>query len=255
MMQYCAQCGAVAQNDAAFCYKCGARLAAEPQAEKIEAAPGPPSLPKGGLSIGAWIMIGLGVIVAIGLLAGPASRAPQSSGVPVGNAAMMPDVSPDMGNGGATAAASPGNWQYSTSRDEMRHADERVARVQSTNSLHFDFPYGEAFGQISVRQSPRFGFDIFLTIDNGQFVCHSFTGGRIAVKFDDEPIRNYPCNDAADGSPTILFMGNERDFLNRLRRAQHVVIEADFYQAGRQQLRFDVAGLHWNESAQPRPTR
>ena len=207
---------------------------------------------KGGPSLWTWGLSGLGVLLVIGLIASPRNSplAPSAEPPPL---AATPGSMREAGN--AAAAANPGNWQYTTNRDEMRNADEQIARVQSTNSLQFDFPYGEAYGQISIRQSPRFGFDVFLTIDNGQFVCHSFTGGRITAKFDDAPIRNYPCNDAADGTPTILFLGNEREFLSRLRRARRLVIEVDFYQAGRQQLRFDVAGLRWGEGASPRSNR
>lgn len=252
-MRYCGQCGTGVQDDSLFCHRCGARLAAEPPAEApLRAAPPSTDAGTGSRSRWAWGLSVLGVMLVIGLIASsPNSAPPAPVAEPPGTA--MPD--PDSRAGNAAAPASSGNWEYRSNRDEMRNADERIARVQSVNSLHFDFPYGEAFGQVTIRQSPRFGFDVFLTIDNGQFVCHSFTGGRIAAKFDDEPIRNYSCDNAADGSPTILFVGNERDFLSRLRRARRLVIEVDFYQAGRQQLRFDVAGLRWDERASPRPNR
>jgi hypothetical protein len=249
-MTYCGQCGTAARDDALFCHRCGARLAAEAPTEH----PAPAAdAGTGGRSPLIWILSGLGLVIVIGAIASSPNSTPPASSALRSPETAMPGLDPQAGNG--AAPASPGSWQYRTTRDEMRNAEERIARVQSLNSLHFDFPYGDAFGQISIRQSPRFGFDIFLTIDNGQFVCHSFTGGRIAAKFDDEPILNYPCDSAADGSPTILFLGHERDFLSRLRRARRVVIEVDFYQAGRQQLRFDVAGLRWGERVSPRPTR
>lgn len=259
-MRYCAQCGAAAQADAVFCHKCGVRLVAadapaesapEEASEAVEpAAAAAPRRSNRSL----WFSIGavVGLLFLISLFAAAPNPNPPAPGPSQTVSGAVSGTTPAPGN---SAEAAPENWQYTTERDEMRGADERIASVRSTNSLHFDFPYGESHGRVSIRQSPRFGFDVFLTIDNGQFVCHSFTGGRIAAKFDDEPIRNYACNNAADGSPTILFIGNPRDFLSRLRRARRLVIEVDFYQAGRQQLRFDVAGLRWAEGAPPRSRR
>jgi len=84
-----------------------------------------------------------------------------------------------------------------------------------------------------------------VAIGSGQLTCHSMSGGRIAVKFDDGPIRNYGCNRPSDGSTEVIFIGNQQQFLSQLRRARRVVIEAEFFREGRQQLVFNVAGLNW----------
>jgi hypothetical protein len=151
----------------------------------------------------------------------------------------------DTGQPESAPPTSSSQWQYATSEDPMRHAQQRTASLESTDELHFSFPYSDARGRLILRQSPQFGFDIMLAIDSGQFVCHSFTGGRVAIKFDDGPVRDYTCNEAADGDTTTIFLGSEQELLSQLRRSRTMMLETEYFQAGRQQLTFNVAGLQW----------
>jgi hypothetical protein len=82
-------------------------------------------------------------------------------------------------------------------------------------------------------------------VDEGQILCHSFSDGHVSVKFDDQPIKRYGCDGASDGSSDIAFLSNETGFLANLKKAKKVIIEAEFYQQGRQQFVFDTAGLKW----------
>ncbi len=149
---------------------------------------------------------------------------------------------------GKAEAAKPedaSEWRYQTQKDEMRGSEEKLATVDATAPIKLDFPYGEQTGRILVRQSPKFGFDILVGVPSGQVMCNSFQDTYISVKFDDEPIQRYRCMDAADGSDNMVFIQGAKGFLARLRKSKKTVIEADFFQNGRQQMTFNTANLKW----------
>lgn len=135
-------------------------------------------------------------------------------------------------------------WSYSEKKDEMRGNTARFARLSARDQIHLDFPYGASTPELALRQDPKYGFDIYLSA-NGQFLCRSWDDDTISVKFDDGPIESWACADAESGSSDIIFITAAERFLAKLRKAKRVVIEADMYQAGRQQMSFDVAGLEW----------
>ena len=72
-----------------------------------------------------------------------------------------------------TEAAS--EWVYSTEKDEMRGKESRYAQLDASNVLNLDFPYGEQRGQILVRKSAKFGFDVLVGVRSGQIMCNSFS--------------------------------------------------------------------------------
>jgi hypothetical protein len=137
-------------------------------------------------------------------------------------------------------------WTYSDSKDEMRGTTTRYASVDSENKLEFNFPYnGGATATLGLRQTPKSGLDIYVEVTKGQFLCHSFMNTHVSVKFDNGPIQRFSCTDTSDGRSTMIFIRSEGRFLAALRHAKKTVIEAEFYQAGEQQMIFDTAGLNW----------
>ena len=142
-------------------------------------------------------------------------------------------------------APPPSNWSYSSDFDQMRRTTTRYASITSDNSLSFGFPYwGFTHGNIQLRDKAG-RLDVIFSVDRGQFVCHAFLGQSVAVKFDDGPVRRYACEEPTDGSSNVLFLVPAQRFLKDLRHAKAVVIEAEFFQEGRQQLTFSPAGLKW----------
>jgi hypothetical protein len=142
------------------------------------------------------------------------------------------------------AEAAPSNWSYSEDKDEMRGTATKYAQTDSENELDFGFPYDNSHGTLMLRKRPSDGLNVILSI-KGQFICNSFEGETVAVKFDSGPIEHFGCNEAADGSPGYLFIEAPQKFVRKLRKAKKVIIEAQFFEHGRQQLTFDVAGLNW----------
>jgi len=161
----------------------------------------------------------------------------------------------EAGNAAAVAATDePANkveeapkskWVYDTQTDEMRGSAAKYATLNSENTIKFDFPYGEQPGIITVRQDPQYGLDVMFSVPSGQILCHGFGDSYLNVKFDDGPIRKFNCNRASDGSSEVSFVASPKQFLTALKAANRTVIEAEFYQAGRQQYVFDTRDLNW----------
>lgn len=250
-MKKCWQCSRDVPDEARRCDSCGADLSKYHDPNNLAAS----ARPSGCIKIG---VIALAVFVGLAILGAIVGPPPANKTATATSPTATAPASESASNASAPAPAAsaptepaepPSEWQYSENRDEMRGSSERFASVTSENELHFGFPYGDTRARLELRQSARFGFDIMVSVESGQFTCYSFSGGRIAVKFDDGPIRNYGCNRPSDGSTEIIFIENQQQFLSQLRRARRVVIEAEFFREGRQQLIFNVAGLNWGTNA------
>lgn len=139
-----------------------------------------------------------------------------------------------------------GKWTYDQDVDAMRGETSYYALLEGTNTIDLDFPYGEQSGQLMIRQSPKFGFDILVGVRSGQVLCNSFSNTYLNVKFDDGPIKRYSCTDASDGTNNLVFLGNEKGFLAELRKSKKMIVEAEFYANGIQQLTFDTSNLKWD---------
>lgn len=136
-------------------------------------------------------------------------------------------------------------WAYFNDKDEMRGTESRYAQLEGSNTINLDFPYGEQRGRMVVRQSAQFGFDILVGVESGQIMCNSFSRSYVNVKFDDGPIQRFGCNDASDGTNNMVFIEGAKGFLAKLKKSEKVIVEAEFFQNGMQQLAFDTANLKW----------
>jgi hypothetical protein len=122
---------------------------------------------------------------------------------------------------------------------------EIASSIDSLNKLNLRFPYsGGVTGTLTLRKSPKFGQDIFLSVDKGQFRC-SFGGCTVSIKFDEGKIEQFSAVGPSDGSTNFLFLQPYKRLVERLRKAKRVIIEVEFYQEGLRQLDFDVTGLNW----------
>lgn len=150
-------------------------------------------------------------------------------------------------NTNSTPEAPDSEWSYSTAKDEMRGSETRYAQVEAIDTIDLDFPYGEQRGLILIRQSPKFGFDLLVGVRSGQIMCNSFSNSYISVKFDDGPIRRYGCSESSDGSSSMIFVNDGRGFLANLKKSKKVMVEAEFFQNGLQQMTFNTANLKWED--------
>ena len=118
------------------------------------------------------------------------------------------------------------------------------ARVQSTNTVEFGFPYsGSQHATLVLRTHPRLGKDVILNIERGQFLCRSYEDCTILVRFDDQKAQNYSAIGAADNSTETIFIRNYTHFVSSMQKAKTVRIAAEIYQQGSPVFEFDVSGF------------
>lgn len=135
-------------------------------------------------------------------------------------------------------------WSYSSRQDEMSGKGVRSAKVTSTNSFNFDFPYsGRQRAELLIRRHPRWGNDVVLSIEKGQILCHSYSSCPVRVRFDDEPAKTYTGTEPADNSSDTVFIPGYKAFTSKLAKAKRVRIEFNVYQEGSVMAEFDVSGF------------
>ena len=174
------------------------------------------------------------------------STVPNGKKVPARvNEAQSDSTSDANGNLAASQPEATSKWLYSQSRDEMRGTTTKFASIESENEEDLEFPYGKIHGQLWIRRRPEDGLNVAFEVYQGQVLCHSYSDNHVSMKFDNGPIQKFRCTGSSDGSTETAFIENEGRVLAALKRAKRVVVEAEFYQQGRQLFVFDVAGLKW----------
>lgn len=160
--------------------------------------------------------------------------------VPSANQAPLPAT--DNSAAPAPEALTP-NWTYETYEDKMDGTKQRVAVTTSTNKVHFDFPYaGGSEFYLMLRKGG--GTDVMLKISKGQFMS-GLTDEVVRVKCDNGTAVSYGYNGAADGSSDIIFLNGAKGLIEKIRKSKKVMIDAPFYNAGRQVAEFEVEGLEF----------
>lgn len=136
-------------------------------------------------------------------------------------------------------------WDYNDSPDQMGRGSIKWATVRSLNEFEFDFPYKKPQrATLQLRKHPKHGKDVILSIERGQFLCR-IDGCTIHVRFDQGKALAYNAVEPEDNSTTTIFIGNYDRFLEGLRKANKISIEAQFFHEGNRVFEFDVSGLKW----------
>ncbi|OJJ22502.1 hypothetical protein BKI52_07425 [marine bacterium AO1-C] len=139
------------------------------------------------------------------------------------------------------------NWTNEETEDKMSGQKRFFTYTTSTNKIEFDFPYqGGSTFTLLVRNMGK-GNDVALSVSKGQFMPSIMNERVVRVKFDDEQPSNYAYAGTDDGSSTTIFLVNARQFINKLKKAKKLMIEAPFYDAGMQIIYFDVEGFKWSK--------
>ncbi len=143
------------------------------------------------------------------------------------------------------SSAGPTKWTYSEHQDEMGRGTTKLAQVVSSNTVRFGFPYqGETHAALQLRKSPKYGQDVMLRVERGQFVS-SHTRNFAMVRFDDSELWKFDIGEPVESTTGLLFIHDKEEFISQLRKAKSLKIEADFYQEGPRVFEFDVRGLDW----------
>lgn len=139
------------------------------------------------------------------------------------------------------------NWKYEENEDKMTGKKRFFASTVSTNEIEFEFPYnGGSTFQLIVRNMNKKN-EILLSVSKGQFMTSIMESEYLRVKFDEEQPSKYTFNSPSDGSDNLIFVSSPKKFINKLKKAEKLMIEAPFFNAGRQIIYFDVKGLEWEK--------
>ncbi|KHK65872.1 hypothetical protein [Pseudomonas frederiksbergensis] len=137
-------------------------------------------------------------------------------------------------------------WRYGIHKDEMTQKEVLTAEVDSTNTLFFGFPYaGAQRATLELRKHPRWGSDVILQVERGQFLCNNYDGCSVSVRFGDGKPQRFSASEPSDNSTTYIFISDYNKFVSQMRKVEEVLIEASFYQSGNQALKFSTADLDW----------
>jgi hypothetical protein len=141
--------------------------------------------------------------------------------------------------------ADPSAWGYEIDTDKMTSKLSYFAAINATNKLQFGAPYeGGSTATVTIRNKAKKN-EIILTIDKGQFICDVSDGCAIKVRFDSDPAISFEGSEPSDYSSTTLFIHPEPKFIAHAKTAKKMIVEAEFYQEGMQDMEFNVSGLKW----------
>jgi hypothetical protein len=143
-------------------------------------------------------------------------------------------------------------WSYSHRGDQMSKGVIRHASILSSNTVNFNFPYsGTQHGTLTLRDSPRYGKDVIISIEKGQILCPSYDGCTVLVRFDDENPSRYSALPPEDNSTETIFIQNYSRFVAKMMRAKRVRISLNIYQEGSPVFDFNVSGFN-RDAYQPK---
>lgn len=145
----------------------------------------------------------------------------------------------------AAEAGTLGPWRYALKEDRMGGGETRTAITTSKNQISFGSPYqGSQRATLLLRAHPRYGRDVMLSVEKGQFIC-GVGGCNVTVRFGGGKPQRYSASPPSDYSSTVLFIEGHDRFVANARKVEKLLIEAAFYQEGNRVFEFDVATLKW----------
>lgn len=212
----CKECGAPVSDKAESCPMCGAK---QPKVT----------------SVLTWVCVGILGLAAIIWMYSDKALTASSGMVSTTQATESENVRPK-------------NWQYETSKDEMRGIESRFATTVSANTVDFDFPYNGGSKLILALRKRGSDVDVMVSITKGQILC-GVQNCEAAFKFDNSEVQSVTMSEPDNHSSDLLFIAydkTESKIISQLKNSKKLVIEIPFYQEGRKQFTFDVSGLEWN---------
>ncbi|MBO4482587.1 MAG: hypothetical protein J5735_02115, partial [Prevotella sp.] len=60
-----------------------------------------------------------------------------------------------------------------------------------------------------------------------------------SIKFDNGEIKKYYFNGTSDGSSSTIFLRKTKELISKFKTARNIMIEAPFFQEGRQVFKFN----------------
>ena len=88
---------------------------------------------------------------------------------------------------------------------------------------------------------------IYVQVSKGQF-NRSYQGGTARIRFDGKPPVPYSFSAAENGSATIIFFDSAQALIDRMKRADNMVVDVEFHGQGYRQIAFTIADLTWHHN-------
>ena len=236
-LKKCKECGNAVSGSAKTCPHCGAPVRGRGVISSLAR-----------LFVIVFIIIPVAIALFVSVYHSQSSSEAELQGAPNNSA---PHAVAQGSQGTGTSATSSANiptvgaqWDYTQQADPMSKGTTYFASVQSTNTVSFGFPYsGAQHATLTLRTHPRYGKDVILAIERGQFLCPSYDGCQVLVRFDDAAAIKYHAAGAADNSTETVFIRGYPAFLRHLEAAKVIRISANIYQEGAPAFEFNVAGF------------
>lgn len=137
------------------------------------------------------------------------------------------------------------NWNYDVEEDKMRGTKDNFATTESTNTLQLGFPYNDSKMEIILRKKDNEN-DVMLSV-KGQIVCNELSERcYVDAKFDNSEIRKFDFIKADHSLNKLVFIKNEKEFIDLLKHSKKVIIEVPLFNSGRQEYEFNIENLKWD---------
>lgn len=141
------------------------------------------------------------------------------------------------------AARQATTWTYNRAVDATGSVVYK-ATVSSPTVLDLGYPYGRGAVATLTLRSKNGSTIAYVEFAKGA-INRSFQNGTAHVRFDGQPVRQYPLTAAANGRANIVFIDPDRAFTQSIKRANRTTIALLFAGQPNRELVFPTAGLRW----------
>lgn len=133
-------------------------------------------------------------------------------------------------------------WIYGSQPDLGGATPITQAYVASRN--HFTFDDGSSISaRLLVRNHPRFGRDVIVSISAGIIGCDADKGCHVNVSFDKTASQAVYAHLPRDKTPNILFLGEYDDMIARINEARVIQVGLPSPAGDVRHFSFDIGGL------------
>lgn len=134
-------------------------------------------------------------------------------------------------------------WQTEEIDDTVSGKKSVVTTARSLNTFSLARPFhGDQSAYISVRQHPRFGHDVFISVERGQLYCAQ-TKCYISTRFDGGNVKRYAVSEPDDGRSSVWFIDDAKGFSAQLAKSNRTFVELQFFKQGALTVEFLTEGL------------
>ena len=130
-------------------------------------------------------------------------------------------------------------WRYSTYVDDATGKTAKRASLTSENTINLGFPYsGAQYGTFVMRKHPRYRYDAYLTIREGQILCSSYSNDTVLLRSNRSSATAFSCGSADDYSSDIVFIRNFPRVERFVKGTRELFVTINIYGNGSRTFRF-----------------